>query len=318
MPTNCCRCNASGRCQNCSCNKSNKECSNCLPLRRGHCTNPPKQSSAATPSATTDQVTTEDAQPFSTPVTSEEVHPQLAQITNDEAQPLLTQPTSLEAPVSDGEDSIRGNTSYGNLPSFPPLQANNFRWGNIDEETFAKSVSLSYEEIVHWRWNLFKVPSGKAGKSFVCELGRLFQAYGDGSALESVALADQTSRHPGFLESNNPSASSETVREALQKKHLPPQQLQQTSIITPEEETTEPHPILFERIDGQLIRNTALRIDGAAGPSGLDAAAFKHQCTSFKSESTELCDALASTARRISSSFVGPQRLVCFLLHVDS
>ena len=115
------------------------------------------------------------------------------------------------------------------------------------------------------------------------------------------------------LESNNPTASSETVREALQKKHPPPQQLQQTSIITPEEETTEPDPILFERIDGQLICNTALRMDGAAGPSGLDAAAFKRLCTSFKSESTELCDALASTARRISSSFVDPNGLSAFV-----
>ena len=34
---------------------------------------------------------------------------------------------------------------------------------------------------------MFKVPSGRAGKSFVCELARMIQAYADASALESVA-----------------------------------------------------------------------------------------------------------------------------------
>ena len=37
-------------------------------------------------------------------------------------------------------------------------------------------------------------------------------------------------------------------------------------------------------------------MDGAAGPSGLDAAAWKHLCTSFKKASSDLCDSLASIA----------------------
>lgn len=36
---------------------------------------------------------------------------------------------------------------------------------------------------------------------------------------------------------------------------------------------SEPHPVMSEVIDGQLILNTVLKTDGAAGPSGLDAAA---------------------------------------------
>ena len=35
----CCRCNSKGRCINCSCKKSGKLCENCLPYRRGHCSN---------------------------------------------------------------------------------------------------------------------------------------------------------------------------------------------------------------------------------------------------------------------------------------
>ncbi len=35
----------------------------------------------------------------------------------------------------------------------------------------------------------------------------------------------------------------------------------------------QPHPVIFDRLDASLIRSTALRTTGAAGPSGLDAHA---------------------------------------------
>ena len=41
--------------------------------------------------------------------------------------------------------------------------------------------------MVHWRRNLFQVPSGVAGKAFVSELARLFQAYADSSSIECKA-----------------------------------------------------------------------------------------------------------------------------------
>ena len=36
--------------------------------------------------------------------------------------------------------------------------------------------------------NLFKVPLGNVGKSFVAELSRLYNAFASGSALESIVL----------------------------------------------------------------------------------------------------------------------------------
>ena len=62
-----------------------------------------------------------------------------------------------------------------------------------------------------------------------------------------------------------------------------------------------------------MIRETALKAEGAAGPSGLDAAGWKRLCTSFQSASTDLCEALASTARRIFCSFVDPKSLLAFV-----
>ena len=54
-------------------------------------------------------------------------------------------------------------------------------------------------------------------------------------------------------------------------------------------------------------------MDGAAGPSGLDAAAWKRLCTSFKTASADLCDSLASTAKRICSCYVDPKGLSSFV-----
>lgn len=45
---------------------------------------------------------------------------------------------------------------------------------------------------MHWKINCFKVPYGKAGKSFVSELARFFKAIATGSALESIALKAAT------------------------------------------------------------------------------------------------------------------------------
>ncbi len=42
--------------------------------------------------------------------------------------------------------------------------------------------------MTHWKRNSFSIPYGKAGRSFVNELTRLYQAFGSASAMESVAL----------------------------------------------------------------------------------------------------------------------------------
>ena len=73
------------------------------------------------------------------------------------------------------------------------------------------------------------------------------------------------------------------------------------------------NPVIFEAINGQLIRDTVLRMDGAAGPSGLDIAQWKRLCTSFKGASTDLCEALAATARRLCTCYVDPCGLSAFI-----
>ena len=100
--------------------------------------------------------------------------------------------------------------------------------------------------------------------------------------------------------------STETVREALLKKHPPGKPRTQSAIVTMENTIDEPHPVLFDRIDGDVIQSTALKTEGVAGPSGLDAAAWRRLCTSLKSNSAELCDALAAVGRRICTTYIDP------------
>ncbi|CAB3988779.1 Hypothetical predicted protein, partial [Paramuricea clavata] len=57
----------------------------------------------------------------------------------------------------------------------------------------------------------------------------------------------------------------------------------------------------------------ALHTHGAAGPSGVDAYAWRRLCLSFKSASNSLCIALADIGRRIATTNVNPEGLSAFV-----
>ena len=74
------------------------------------------------------------------------------------------------------------------LLSYTPANKMNFRWGDLDWEEVDQEITKSYDEIVQWHQNLFKIPSGKQGKTFASEMAGLFQSYADGSATEKISL----------------------------------------------------------------------------------------------------------------------------------
>ena len=67
-------------------------------------------------------------------------------------------------------------------------QSLNFSWGDYSGKDIFEVINSSYEEVVHWKPNLFLVPFGSAGTSFVKEVARLFQAFADGSSLECICM----------------------------------------------------------------------------------------------------------------------------------
>ena len=428
MPKVCCRCNASGRCTNCSCKKSNRKCVNCLPFRQGHCNNPRTRATTTPllgqPLENQDQSQTDSGDGESRPMSVQTSSPNFTPRHFDTSPVLKIQPPTV---MTDDSTSTMENsasvfttpinyeaTSSENssqtdqlgpppLPEYTPAPHPTFTWGDKDGKTFTNAIQQCYDEVVHWKKKPFKIPTGKVGKTFVLELTRLFRAFADSSALESVALKaamvmpvlliqkpHQRSRprehakhlerrlklwsegdldalmdeghtiqtklkhHQGPQNTNNKQTARsfaklvmegkmraalrllsqdnngvplpldsqvetnrthKSVREVLQEKHPCQQDAKSAALIdqNTRQPTDEPHPILFEKIDGQLIRSMALRTDGSAGPSGMDAAAWKRLCTSFKTASTEFCDALAATARKLCSHYVDPSGISAFV-----
>ena len=105
-----------------------------------------------------------------------------------------------------------------------------------------------------------------------------------------------------------------SVREILLSKHPPPGLIDPSAIHLDRSNPVHyPHSIVFDNITGDLIKKMALKCQGAAGPSGLDATSWRRLCSSFKSASSNLCHSLALVARRLCTAFVDPDNLSAFV-----
>ena len=124
-----------------------------------------------------------------------------------------------------------------------------------------------------------------------------------------------TSRGGGVLHLDQPEnpadPDSRSVRETLVSKHPPSAPVSPDTLI--HGTTEQPHPVIYDSIDGRLIHTMALKTKGAAGPSGLDAYSWRRLCTSFKSASDSLCHSLAQVARRLCSTHIDPKAMDTFL-----
>ena len=109
-----------------------------------------------------------------------------------------------------------------------------------------------------------------------------------------------------------------TVLDELRSKH-PPSMTPNPDVII-DDQPDDFHPVIFDAVDGEAILRSALRTQGSAGPSGLDANAWRRICTSFKS-SSDICHSLALVAKRISTSYVDPLGIAsltaCRLIALD-
>ena len=178
----CCRCNGSGRCKGCVCAKNKRLCTSCMPGRNGRCEN----QAAPNTLSCSPQVRLPDIQTTlpgtandETQSYESEVIPEILNSMADGSPDDQYQALSEETVIINGLER---------LPPIIPMQSPVFRWKEVEGEEFVQAIESCYEEVVHWKRNLYKVPSGRAGKLFVHELTRMFQAYADASALESVAL----------------------------------------------------------------------------------------------------------------------------------
>ena len=100
-----------------------------------------------------------------------------------------------------------------------------------------------------------------------------------------------------------------STRDVLKEKHPLGKDPDTCSLVNNEPEPV--NPIIFDSLDADAIRHTALHTHGAADPSGPNAYAWRRLCSSFKSASNSLCIALAGVGCRIAS--VNPEGLSAFV-----
>ena len=103
-----------------------------------------------------------------------------------------------------------------------------------------------------------------------------------------------------------------TVLDELRSKHPEGKPASQNCIVDTSPNKAVFHPVIFDNLDGKTIRETTLRIQGSAGPSGVDASGWRRMCTSFSRASSDLCNSIAMMARRICTEYVDPEGLSSF------
>ena len=173
----CCRYNRTGTCKGCACAKADKPCTGCLPGKLGTCVNQKR-----TPAVPTNTVTTapdpthpsaRDLKPLTSHQNTEDGGTGAQDVLQTPLIPTLSQTTSCLTL---------------DLPDYTSRSPSVFTWGECTATEFSTKLEEAYKTVIHWRKNCFTPPSGRAGKGFVSELSRLYQAFGTASTLESVAL----------------------------------------------------------------------------------------------------------------------------------
>ena len=100
----------------------------------------------------------------------------------------------------------------------------------------------------------------------------------------------------GYLSDGSP----KTVFDALREKHPYGHAADPDAILDPIDSSQSFHPVIFDCLDAALIKSVVMQISGSAGPSGLDAHAWRHLRTAFGDASDDLCAAISAFAHRIS------------------
>ena len=155
----------------------------------------------------------------------------------------------------------------------------------------------------------FRGGSSKRGGDLADSFSKLmFQ----GKVKAALRLLSESGSVGKPLSLNAPVCESEpsvTVRRKLIEKHPDPAPLYPSHSLLPSTPPPnhEPHFIQFHHIDGILVRSMLLRMDGAAGPSGMDVSHWRKACTSFSKDSDDLCDSIAMVARKLCCEYVDPQ-----------
>ena len=119
----------------------------------------------------------------------------------------------------------------------------------------------------------------------------------------NLVMSGQINSALRYLSENNGGGSvlllSDDIMAQLKEKHPSPQEARLGSLLFgPVDDVPDS---IYQHINGEMVRDAALRTKGSGGPSGVDANGFRRilASKSFKKSGTDLCVAIAAKARRL-------------------
>ena len=119
----------------------------------------------------------------------------------------------------------------------------------------------------------------------------------------------------------NEKIGNKTVEQILREKHPDPVPIDPNYLIVEPDRETPFHPSIFDHICVKHVRQTAMKLKGSYGPSGLDAHEWRRLLTAFGQASTEQCKIIAKVARRIGTEKIPDDHLeeynACRLIPLD-
>ena len=103
---------------------------------------------------------------------------------------------------------------------------------------------------------------------------------------------------------------TDEVMAQLQLKHPNPQPAKSGSLLFGPIDDEFPESV-YSGINGEMVRQAALRTKGSGGPCGVDANGFRRMlaCKSFKQSSTKLCEAIATMAKTLCTQYIDPSTI---------
>ena len=142
----CCRCNRTGRCQNCACVKRGQPCQSCLPQRLGNCANTVQTQ----PSALHPALANTSTQPSSLTLNRGPESPlsNLLSTSDTFTIPhgllLSSRPSSSVTTIPETPPRSSAPENEPVLPRFTPMADPVFTWGEQDSTQFTDTLNATY------------------------------------------------------------------------------------------------------------------------------------------------------------------------------
>ena len=150
----CCLCCTSGKCVRCSCVVKKTRCHNCLPSHQGRCRN-------EAPSLTV--TPTDDAGTASSGTTQEDSSPPLFSNSHEAV------PAASSTVLSGGTGDDRHVSVTMCIPLDPSLALPTFCPSSPGTDSeYSSTIKAAYEQVVHWKPNLFYLPRTDKAVQFLC------------------------------------------------------------------------------------------------------------------------------------------------------